>query len=75
MAINNMKITDQIIVRDDIVPTYLQDYYELITLGTHNGEILKTNARITSVPYTCKYEPTAQELLPNALSFFHNTKS
>ena len=67
-----MKLLDQITVRDDIIPTYLQDYYELITLGTYNGEIPKTNSRITTVPYTCKYEQTAQELLPNSLSFFHN---
>ena len=65
-----MNLIDQITVRDDVIPTYLQDFYELITLGTHNGEILKHF--FESVPYTYKYEPTAQELLQNSLSFFHN---
>ena len=65
-----MNLIDQITVRDDVIPTYLQDFYELITLGTHNGEILKHF--FASVPYTYKYEPTAQELLQNSLSFFHN---
>ena len=70
-----MQLIDQITVRDDVIPKHLQDFYELITLGTHNGESSKTNAQITSIPYTCKYEPTAQELVPNSLSFYHQLAS
>ena len=39
----------QILVRDDIIPEYLQDYFELITLGVNGktdrstvGEMFKT---------------------------------
>ena len=67
----------QILVRDDIIPEYLQDYFELITLGVNvksdrstAGELFRT------IAYECKYEPTAIENknIRPPLSFAHVLK-
>ena len=67
----------QILVRDDIIPEYLQDYFELITLGINGktdrsivGEMFQT------IDYKCKYEPTAIENknIKPPLSFVHILK-
>ena len=67
----------QILVRDDIIPEYLQNYFELITLGVNGttdrsivGELFKT------IDYQCKYEPTAIENknIRPPLSFVHVVK-
>ena len=67
----------QILVRDDIIPEYLQDYFELITLGVNGktdrstvGELFRT------IDYKCKYEPTAIENknIKPPISFIHILK-
>jgi hypothetical protein len=67
----------QILVRDDLIPEYLQDYFELITLGINVktdrstvGEMFQT------IGYKCKYEPTAIENknIKPPLSFVHVLK-
>lgn len=59
-------------VWDDLIPPYLQDYFELITLGISKDDFLHP-----TVDFRCKYESTAvEESLTHApLSFVHILKS
>jgi len=60
----------QIYVFDDIIPTFLQDYYEAIIFGKVNdAEIFPT------VKFTVKHEPTAEENGFTPISFSHILKS
>ena len=63
----------EILVRDNLIPEYLQDYFELITLGprTINSGFWDT------ISYVCKYEPTASEFknIKPPLSFVHILKN
>ena len=63
-------IHQKIKVYDDIIPEYLQDYYELSCLGHGKDKILHP-----TVHFKCKYEPTAQEEQDPPLSFVHVLKS
>ena len=59
-------------VYDDLIPAYLQDHLELITLG------IKSNSEEfidPSVNFKCKYEITAKETNQPPLSFVHLLKS
>jgi|TARA_R110000803_G_scaffold36513_6_gene78403 hypothetical protein len=59
-------------VYDDLIPAYLQDHLELITLGVKNkGEEFID----PSVDFKCKYEITAKETNQPPLSFVHLLKS
>jgi hypothetical protein len=59
-------------VYDDLVPKYLQDYLELITLGVNKDEFIHP-----TVEFRCKYESTADEKTSThpPLSFVHILKS
>jgi hypothetical protein len=59
-------------VYDDLIPKYLQDYFELITLGINNDDFI-----YPMLEFRCKYESTAKEdLLEHPpLSFVHILKS
>lgn len=59
-------------VYDDLIPKYLQDYFELITLGVNGEEFLHP-----MLEFRCKYESTADEnsLSHPPLSFVHILKS
>jgi len=66
-----LKTTKPLIkVYDDLIPSYLQDYYELATLGLKGEEFI-----YPTVPFKCKYETTAQEQGQSPLSFVHVLKS
>ena len=56
-----------IIVRDDLVPQELQDYYHTLVFGNTN-----VNAML---PLVCKYEPTASENGSMPVSFEHVLRS
>lgn len=59
-------------VYDDLIPTYLQDHIEFITMGA------KSNSNefvYPTVDFKCKYESTAQEINQPPLSFVHLLKS
>ena len=59
-------------VYDDLIPAYLQDHLELITLGVKSkGEEFID----PSVDFKCKYETTAKETNQPPLSFVHLLKS
>ena len=59
-------------VYDDLIPAYLQDHLELITLGVKSkGEEFID----PSVDFKCKYEITAKETNQPPLSFVHLLKS
>ena len=64
--------TPLIKVYDDLIPVYLQDYLELITLGRKgDGEEFINPA----MDFRCKYEITAKENNESPLSFVHLLKS
>ena len=60
-----------------IIPEYLQDYFELITLGV-NGKTDRSTVgeMFNTIDYKCKYEPTAIENknIKPPLSFIHILK-
>jgi hypothetical protein len=70
--VENTKGCVMIKVWDDLIPKYLQDYYELITLGVNGEEFVHP-----TVDFRCKYESTAEEeqLTHPPLSFVHILKS
>lgn len=57
-------------VYDDIIPQYLQDFYEFSILGRCGEDEI-----YSFVPLTCKYEDTAEENGISPLSFTHILKS
>jgi hypothetical protein len=58
-------------VYDDLVPDWLQDHFELLTLGRAGDKVMHP-----SVEFRCKYEDTAQDADGRApLSFYHVLKS
>ena len=59
-------------VYDDLIPKYLQDYFELITLGVNGEEFIHP-----MLEFRCKYESTADESNQDhpPLSFVHILKS
>ena len=59
-------------VWDDLIPKYLQDHFELITLGVNGDEFINP-----TVDFRCKYESTATEdtLTHPPMSFVHILKS
>lgn len=61
-------------IYDDLIPSYLQDYFELVTLGTSSG---KEDFLYPTVPFKAKYESTAKdhELEQSPISFVHVLKS
>lgn len=59
-------------VYDDLIPKYLQDYMELITLGRKDAGEEFINP---VVDFKCKYEITANENKESPLSFVHLLKS
>lgn len=67
----NTNITDyQIYVFDDVIPCFLQDYYEGIVFGkVRDTELFPT------VEFTVKHEPTAEENGFIPISFSHILKS
>ena len=56
-----------IIIKDDIIPQELQDYYHMLVFGSTN-----VNAML---PLVCKYEPTAFEGDSMPISFEHVLKN
>ena len=60
-----------ITVWDDLIPEYLQEYFELICLGQSGPEAFIH----PTVAFRCQYEPTAQEPQYSPLSFVHILKS
>ena len=61
-------------IYDDLIPPYLQDYFELVTLGINGG---KEDFLYPTVPFKAKYESTArdEELQQSPMSFVHVLKS
>jgi hypothetical protein len=63
---------NQVLIFDDLVPKWLQDYLELITLGvSEDGAMLNQS----KVPFYAKYEATAVNSNFQPLSFVHVLKS
>ena len=56
-----------IIVKDDLIPLELQDYYHTLVFGNNS-----VNAML---PLVCKYEPTATDNGVMPVSFEHVLKS
>jgi len=59
-----------ITVWDDLIPGYLQDYFELICLGRSSDEFIHP-----TVEFRCQWEPTAETPEYSPLSFVHILKS
>lgn len=57
-------------IYDDIIPQYLQDFYEFSILGRCREDEI-----YSLIPLTCKYEDTAEENGESPLSFTHILKS
>tara|TARA_B110000977_G_C11090784_1_gene496777 strand:- start:469 stop:1050 length:582 start_codon:yes stop_codon:yes gene_type:complete len=63
-------VIEDIVVLDDVIPVFLQDYFHGMILGKVDNEDI-----YPTVDFTVKYEPTAEEGGIAPLSFNHILKS